>query len=52
MAQQRRIEYIGAQYHVFSRGNGRLDIFLADKDRHLFWSWPKSFLSGLAYRIH
>ena len=36
MARQWRIEYSGALYHVLSRGNGRQDIFLSDKDRCLF----------------
>jgi len=31
-----RIEYEGALYHVFSRGNNQQDIFLTDDDRHLF----------------
>jgi len=36
MARQWRIEYPGALYHVLSRGNGRQDIFLSDRDRHAF----------------
>jgi putative transposase len=36
MARQWRIEYPGALYHVLSRGNGRQDIFLSDKNRHSF----------------
>ncbi|MEH6826351.1 MAG: transposase [Motiliproteus sp.] len=28
-----RIEFSGAQYHVTSRGNGRVDIFRDDSDR-------------------
>jgi hypothetical protein len=31
-----RIEYEGAYYHILSRGNERKDIFLDDKDRHMF----------------
>jgi REP element-mobilizing transposase RayT len=38
MARQWRIEYPGALYHVLSRGNGRRDIFLSNKDRHHFLS--------------
>jgi REP element-mobilizing transposase RayT len=38
MARQWRIEYPGAIYHVLSRGNGRQDIFLSDRDRQLFLS--------------
>jgi putative transposase len=38
MARQWRIEFPGALYHVLSRGNGRQDIFLSDKDRELFLS--------------
>ena len=36
MARPWRIEYEGALYHVFSRGNNQQDIFLTDDDRHLF----------------
>ena len=36
MARPWRIEYEGALYHVFSRGNYQQDIFLTDDDRHLF----------------
>ena len=31
-----RIEYEGALYHVFSRGNNQEDIFVTDDDRYLF----------------
>ncbi len=30
------IEYEGALFHVFSRGNNQQDIFLIDDDRYLF----------------
>lgn len=33
MSRAWRIEYEGALYHVFSRGNGRQDIFIDDDDR-------------------
>ena len=36
MARPWRIEYKGALYHVFSRGNNRQDIFICDDDRNLF----------------
>ena len=36
MARQLRIEFPGALYHVFSRGNERNPIFKNDPDRHLF----------------
>ena len=50
MARPLRIEYPGACYHVMNRGNRRDDIFLTDKDRHVF-------IDGLAdscetHRIH
>lgn len=38
MARQWRISFPGAIYHIMSRGNGRQDIFLSDKDRNLFLS--------------
>jgi REP-associated tyrosine transposase len=31
-----RIEYEGALYHVFSRGNNQQYIFITDDDRYLF----------------
>ena len=36
MARQLRIEYPGAFHHIFSRGNQKQPIFLADDDRHFF----------------
>jgi REP-associated tyrosine transposase len=36
MARQLRIEYPGAYYHVYSRGNQRQQIFLSDEDRFFF----------------
>ena len=36
MARPWRIEYEGALYHVFSRGNNRQDIFVTDDDRRQF----------------
>ncbi len=36
MARPLRINYPGALYHVISRGNARQDIFLNERDRHIF----------------
>ena len=36
MARPWRIEYEGALYHVFSRGNNQQDIFVTNDDRYLF----------------
>lgn len=36
MARQLRIEYPGAFYHVYSRGNQRQAIFYSDEDRYYF----------------
>ena len=36
MARPLRIQYEGAYYHVFSRGNKQQVIFLGDHDRHTF----------------
>ena len=36
MARPWRIEYEGALYHVFSRGNNQQDIFVTADDRYLF----------------
>lgn len=36
MSRPWRIEYEGALYHVFSRGNNQQDIFVSNDDRYLF----------------
>ena len=36
MSRPQRIEYEGALYHVFSRGNKQQIIFITDDDRYLF----------------
>lgn len=36
MARQLRIQYPGAFYHVFSRGNQKQPVFLSDEDRCIF----------------
>jgi REP element-mobilizing transposase RayT len=36
MARPWRIQYVGALYHVFSRGNNQQNIFVTDDDRYLF----------------
>ena len=36
MARPLRIEYEGAYYHIFSRGNKKQQIFHTDRDRHTF----------------
>ena len=33
MARPLRLEFVGALYHITSRGDGREDIFLSDHDR-------------------
>ena len=36
MARPWRIEYEGALYHAFSRGNNQQDIFVTNDDRYMF----------------
>ena len=36
MPRHLRIKYVGAKYHVTSRGNGREKIFYSDDDRERF----------------
>ena len=43
MARQWRIEFPDAFYHVLSRGNGGQNIFLSDKDRHIFLDLVQDF---------
>jgi REP element-mobilizing transposase RayT len=38
MSRKLRIEYLGAMYHVMSRGDQREDIFRDDDDREKFLS--------------
>ena len=52
MARQWRIEYPGALYHVLSRGNGRQDIFLSDKDRHLFLELVQEFSERFQIEVY
>lgn len=39
MPRSLRIEYIGALYHVTSRGNERKDVFKSQRDREKFLSY-------------
>ena len=37
MSRPLRMEFAGALYHVTSRGDGREDIYLNDRDRQVFY---------------
>ncbi len=52
MTRPLRIQYPGAFYHVFSRGNERKDIFLADDDRNLFLAILEECSKRFDVRIH
>ncbi|MCF8111882.1 MAG: transposase [Desulfobacteraceae bacterium] len=52
MARQLRIEFSGAYYHVFSRGNNRADIFCSDKDRRVFLDLLEILSERFAVEIH
>ena len=52
MARPIRIEFPGAVYHIFSRGNRRETIFLDDKDRILFLKLLSSTVSRLNWVCH
>jgi hypothetical protein len=45
VAQPLRLEYPGAVYHLTSRGDGREDVFLDDRDRE------RLFISGFPCRV-
>lgn len=52
MARQLRIEFSGAYYHVFSRGNNRADIFCSDKDRWKFLDMTETLSERFAIEIY
>ena len=52
MARPIRIEFPGAVYHIFSRGNRREDIFLDDNDRYPFLKILSSTVSRLNWVCH
>jgi hypothetical protein len=45
MARKLRLQYLGAIYHLMSRGDRREPVFLEDADRALFVSMPVSALT-------
>ena len=47
-----RIEFPGALYHVFSRGNDKRDIFRTDEDRELFLAALGEACERFGVRIH
>lgn len=52
MARPLRIEFSGAYYHVFSRGNDRADIFCSDKDRRKFLELLEILSERFAIEVH
>ncbi len=52
MARQVRIEYPGAFYHVFSRGNQKQDTFRADDDRLFFFNCVREACERFDATIH
>ena len=52
MARPIRIEFPGAVYHIFTRGNRQEDIFLDDKDRVLFLKLLSSTVDRLNWVCH
>jgi len=52
MARQLRIEYAGAFYHVFSRGNLKEKIFFEDRDREKFLIILKRTKETFCYLLH
>jgi REP element-mobilizing transposase RayT len=52
MARQLRIEYPGAFYHVYSRGNQKQPIFLSDEDRFYFLKTLGEAHGRLAAAVH
>ena len=52
MARPLRIEYPGAFYHIFQRGNERKDIFISDQDRTKFYEYLAVLYSRYNVHIH
>lgn len=52
MARPLRIEYAGALYHVTSRGDGREDIYVEDKDRVLFLKVLQAVCERFNWEVH
>ena len=52
MARPLRIEFPGALYHVTSRGNGRADIYLDDRDRADFLSLLGEVCQRMQWRCY
>ena len=52
MARQLRIEYPGAFYHVFSRGNQKQPIFLSDEDRCYFLNCLRNAWERFGVIVH
>lgn len=47
-----RIEFEGALYHIFSRGNNRQPLFVADEDRRLFLRIMEAERAGLDFTVY
>lgn len=52
MARQLRIEFPGAFYHVFSRGNQKQPIFLSDDDKYFFIKCLREAYEKFGIKIH
>ncbi len=52
MARPLRIEYPGAFYHVISRGNARLKIFLSDADKKRCLLFLETGVHSLPGTVH
>jgi putative transposase len=52
MSRQLRIEYPGAFYHVYSRGNQKQRIFFSDDDRHYFLKVLREVHERLGCIVH
>ncbi|KFD40736.1 hypothetical protein DK28_0201130 [Peptococcaceae bacterium SCADC1_2_3] len=52
MARPLRIEYLGAVYHITTRGNAKLKIFSDDRDRECFLSVLGSVIKRYNWLCH
>lgn len=52
MARKLRVEYLGAIYHVLSRGDRREDIFLDESDRIRFLATLDEVCLKTRWQVH
>jgi len=52
MPRKPRIEFPGALYHIFSRGNNKQEIFLEDRDRSKFMDYLRHYKNEFSFALY